>query len=100
MSNFDEFLNGTDPTSRVPASSVDYLQRRGRVGEGGANEASYNLGEAVTFTPTPFAPSAFIGWAKDLKTGTCSAPPSRSPCQWTEQDGRARFASAGRSRRD
>ena len=30
---------------------------------------SYDLGETVTLTATPFAPNVFIGWAGDLKTG-------------------------------
>jgi len=67
ISNLDEFLDGTDPTDkgslrpRLTAYS----------GAGGSLRVtplklSYDLGESVTLTPTPFPPGVFVGWAGDL----------------------------------
>jgi hypothetical protein len=70
VSNLDEFFDSTNPNS-----NTSFRPRLVAYGDAGGTVAvtpmklSYDLGETVTLTATPSAPSAFVGWAGDL-TGT------------------------------
>jgi hypothetical protein len=74
ISNLDEFLDGTDPTS---SSSVK--PRLTLLSDGGGSvtatpfKTSYNLNDTVTLTATAFAPNTFHGWSGDLTTQTSPA---------------------------
>ena len=70
ISNLDEFLDGTNPTrtTSLRPRLTAYSDAGGSVMVA-PMKLSYDLGETVTLTATPFAPNVFIGWAGDLKTG-------------------------------
>jgi hypothetical protein len=75
VSNVDEFFAGTDPSS--PTSLRPRLTVLGDAGGSVAvspMKLEYNLGETVTLTATPFAPSTFVGWTGDLKSTTNPTP--------------------------
>jgi Concanavalin A-like lectin/glucanases superfamily/Divergent InlB B-repeat domain/Immunoglobulin I-set domain len=69
ISNLDEFLDGTDPTNKNslrPRLTLDsYIGTAGSI-TATPMKLSYDLGETVTLTATPFPPSVFGYWAGDL----------------------------------
>jgi|GEM_PF-3370324 len=67
ISNLDEFLDGTNPTSKTSLRPrlIAYSDAGGSVTVE-PMKLSYDLGETVTLTATPFAPSVFVGWKGDL----------------------------------
>jgi hypothetical protein len=67
ISNLDEFLDGTDPnnTASLRPRLVAFSDAGGSVAVT-PMKLSYDLGELVTLTATPFPPSIFAGWAGDL----------------------------------
>lgn len=68
VSNLDECLDGTDPNS---SASLRPRLNASWNGHGSVTVApmklSYDLGETVTLTATPYARDSFIRWAGDLK---------------------------------
>lgn len=90
ISNLDEFLDGTDPNDKGSFRS------RLTAFSGAAGSVtvapmmlSYGLGDIVTLTAVPFAPSVFVGWTGDLNS-------SNNPDTLTMNGNktvRARFAS-------
>ncbi len=96
ISNLDEFLDSTNPNSN--ASLRPRLTAYSDVG-GSVTvtpmKLSYDLGEVITLTATPAAPSVFIGWAGDLNTGDLLS--TTNPVTFAINGNttvRARFASA------
>lgn len=91
VSNLDEFLDGTDPTS----SASLRLRLIVHSGAGGSvtvtpMKLSYDFGEPVTLTPLPSRPGAIVRWEGDLDGNS-------SPATLTmdrHKTVRARFASA------
>ncbi len=91
VSNLDEFLDGTNPTS-----NTSLRPRLTAYSEAGGSvtvepmKLSYDLGETVTLTATPFASGVFVGWVGDVNS-------TSNPATLT-MDGnktvQARFASA------
>ena len=71
LSNLDELLDGTDPTSDTSLRPrlVAYSNAGGSVTVT-PMKLSYTLGETVTLTATPFAPSLFVGWMGDRLDST------------------------------
>lgn len=91
VSNLDEFRDGTDPTKK------DSLRPRlvAASGAGGSvtvtpMKLSYDLGETVTLTATPFAPRVFAGWTGDLNSASNPATLTMNGHKTV----RARFAAA------
>lgn len=70
VSNLDEFFDGTDPNSNTSFRPrlIAYSDAGGSVTVT-PMKRSYDLGETVTLTATPFAPHVFVEWTGDL-TGT------------------------------
>jgi hypothetical protein len=70
VSNLDEFFDGTDPNSNTSFRPrlIVYSDAGGAVTVV-PMKRSYDLGETVTLTATPFAPHVFVEWTGDL-TGT------------------------------
>lgn len=67
VSNLDEFLDGTDPTSSASLRPRLIVYS----GAGGSvtvtpMKLSYDLGESVTLTPLPFMPTGIVRWSGDL----------------------------------
>jgi hypothetical protein len=92
VSNLDEFLEGTDPTS--PTSLRPRLVAYSDVG-GSVTvtpiKPNYGLGESVKLTASPSAPNVvFVGWAGDLISTTNPATLAMNGNKTV----RARFASA------
>jgi hypothetical protein len=67
ISNLDEFFDGTNPTaiSSLRPRLIAYSNAGGSVTVA-PMKLSYVVGERVTLTATPFAPSVFVGWTGDL----------------------------------
>ena len=70
VSTLDEFFDGTDPNSNTSFHPrlIAYSDAGGSVTVA-PMKRSYDLGETVTLTATPFAPHVFVEWTGDL-TGT------------------------------
>jgi len=91
VSNVDEFLDGTNPTSAASLRPrlIAYSDAGGSVTVV-PMKLSYDLGETVTLPATPFTPSVFVGWTGDLSG-------SSNPATLTMNGNktvRARFAAA------
>jgi hypothetical protein len=91
VSNLDEFVDGTNPSSNTSFRPrlIAYSDAGGSVSVA-PMKLSYDLGETITVTAAPFAPSVFVGWMGDLN-GTVN------PASLTmngQKMVRARFASS------
>jgi hypothetical protein len=71
VSNLDEFLDGTDPTSNASLRPrlIAYSGAGGTVTVT-PMKLSYGTGEMVTLTAIPFAPGVFLSWTGDLKSSS------------------------------
>jgi hypothetical protein len=66
ISNLDEFLDGTNPTSNASARfRLTVISPGGSVAVAPA-KVSYDAGETVTLTAVPFLPNGFDRWSGDL----------------------------------
>jgi len=96
ISNFDEFLDGTNPTSKASLRPrlIVYRDSGGSVTVS-PMKLNYELGESVTLTAMPIAPSVFLGWDEGLSTG--GVVNTTNPLTFSidgNKTVRARFASA------
>lgn len=93
VSNLDEFLGSTDPRNSlsIRPQLIAYSDAGGSVTVN-PMKLSYELGEPVTVTATPFPPSVFVGWAGDLKTGDLINTNSATFIMNGNKTIRARFA--------
>jgi Concanavalin A-like lectin/glucanases superfamily/Divergent InlB B-repeat domain/Immunoglobulin I-set domain len=95
ISNIDEFFDGTDPRS-----NTSLRPRLTAFSDAGGSvtvvpmKLSYDLGETVTLTATPFAPGVFVGWAGAVNGASFPTALTMNLTMNGNKTLRARFASA------